>query len=101
MRIRLLPEAVAYLRERDAGAVTVESFVVAGCCSPDLPPVVRIGPPRDAEGFRRVDADGCTVYVDPLLEPPALLTIGLRRHLLGGAELAVVDQEGTAPPAGD
>lgn len=91
MELRLLPEAAAHLTRLGVRALTVEAFVVAGCCAPDLPPVVHPGPPRDPGGFRRVEVDGVTVYLDPLLELPPRLTIGVRHHRLGGAELAVVD----------
>lgn len=99
MEIRLTPEARLFLEQQGIREVTIESFTVAGCCAPHLPPVVRLGAPRDPEGFLCVQQDGWRIYVDTLLEPPAHLTLGLQRFLRGGSELAVVDwPEWPAPP---
>lgn len=99
LEIRITPEAAAWLRSRGVRELTLESFVVAGCCVPDLPPVVHPGPPRHPEGFRCHEAEGWRVYVDPLLEPPPRLTIALRPLLRGGEELVVTDWPATSGTA--
>lgn len=98
VEIRIRPEAAAWLRRRGVRDVTVESFVVAGCCAPDLPPVVQPGPPRHPEGFRCFEAGEWRVHVDPLLPLPRRLTIAARPLLAGGEELVVADWPG-APAA--
>ena len=98
MRVTITPAAAAYaareLKRRPEldRTLTVEAFLVAGCCSPNLPPEVRLGPPPEG-GFRAVTvplagpavaaADGAAtapataaqpdmaaveVYLDPLVE---------------------------------
>lgn len=94
LRVELTPAAADWLRRRGVREVTVESFVVAGCCVPDLPPVVQPGPPRHPEGFRTVAAGPWRVHVDALLDPPARLTIDARPLRGGGAELVVAGWPG-------
>ncbi|HEY8552696.1 MAG TPA: hypothetical protein VIL40_04520 [Thermaerobacter sp.] len=57
--MEITPAAAAYaareLQRRPElnHTLTVEAFLVAGCCSPNLPPEVRLGPPPGGE-FRAV-----------------------------------------------
>ncbi|GAB6876444.1 hypothetical protein [Thermaerobacter litoralis] len=59
MRVQLTPAAAAYAARELARrpelnhTLTVEAFLVAGCCSPSLPPEVRLGPPPSGD-FRAV-----------------------------------------------
>ncbi len=79
MRITFTQQAMNYLEGRTK-EVTVESFVVAGCCTPDLPPEVKSGPPRVVQGFEQHRVEGITVYYDSLLQSPAELTIELKDY---------------------
>ncbi|HEY8394519.1 MAG TPA: hypothetical protein VIK92_06970 [Thermaerobacter sp.] len=92
MRVRLSPAAAAFVRRELAArpelqhCLTVTAFLVSGCCSPNLPPEVHLGPPPEG-GFRAVTVslDGAgpatagpgaaspepvsvEVYVDPLVD---------------------------------
>ncbi|HEY8415049.1 MAG TPA: hypothetical protein VIK99_04680 [Thermaerobacter sp.] len=92
MRVRLSPAAAAYVRKELEGrpelrhCLTVVAYLVSGCCSPNLPPEVRLGPPPEG-GFRAVtvplegtgpvageagaaaaEPASVEVYVDPLVD---------------------------------
>ena len=82
MHVRITPRAADYARRALAGrpelnhTLTVSAFLVGGCCSPNLPPEVHLGPPADG-GFRAVTVplppapagpETIEVYVDPLVE---------------------------------
>ncbi|EKP95720.1 hypothetical protein [Thermaerobacter subterraneus] len=59
MRVQLTPEAAAFAARELARrpelnyTLTVEAFLVSGCCSPNLPPEVHLGPPPSGD-FRAV-----------------------------------------------
>jgi hypothetical protein len=78
MDVRLTPAAGAFLHERGAGAVTVTSLVFSSCCSGPLPPEVKPGAPKDADGFDLYDAGGIAVFYDSLLDPRPGIVIDLR-----------------------
>ncbi|QIA27300.1 hypothetical protein DYI95_006945 [Thermaerobacter sp. PB12/4term] len=59
MRVQLTPEAAAFAARELARrpelnyTLTVEAFLVSGCCSANLPPEVHLGPPPSGD-FRAV-----------------------------------------------
>ncbi|HEY8394627.1 MAG TPA: hypothetical protein VIK92_07520 [Thermaerobacter sp.] len=91
VRVRFSPAAAAFVRRELAKrpelqhCLTVTAFLVSGCCSPNLPPEVHLGPPPEG-GFRAVtvaleatpaaagpepaspEPASVEVYVDPLVD---------------------------------
>ncbi|HYG59592.1 MAG TPA: CC/Se motif family (seleno)protein [Symbiobacteriaceae bacterium] len=80
MEIRLTDEALAFLAESNAGALTVASLVISSCCSGPLPPEVKPGAPADLTGFDRYASGGMTVYFDSLLDPRPAITVDLKDY---------------------
>jgi hypothetical protein len=83
----LSPEAAAYARAR-GGALTVRASPRHGCCGGTVGvPVAEAAAPPDPAAYRRADADGVAVYLDPALGG-APLGVGLNA-LLGMRSLYV------------
>lgn len=80
MEITFTPNALAFLGEKQAGAVTMTSLIFTSCCSGPLPPEVKPGAPADQEGFVVYPAGDLTLYFDSLLDPRPALVIDLKDY---------------------
>jgi len=76
--IRIEPEARAFIAGR-GGAVTLRGSRRHGCCGGTaFVPVAEAGAPRDTEGYRAVEVDGITVFVEAdVAAGPEPLVIGV------------------------
>jgi hypothetical protein len=78
--IRIEPGAREHIR-RHGGAVTLRGSRRRGCCGGTaFVPVAEAGPPLEAAGYRSVEVDGITVFVQDDVEPgDRPIVIGLDR----------------------
>jgi hypothetical protein len=76
--IRVESAAREYLDTR-GGAVTVRGSRRHGCCGGTaFVPVAEAGPPADADGYRILEVDGITVYLERnVVAGPEPLVVGL------------------------
>jgi hypothetical protein len=76
--IRLEPAARAHIAGR-GGAVTLRGSRRHGCCGGTaFVPVAEPGPPADAEGYRSLEVDGITVFLEAdVVAGPDPLLIGV------------------------
>jgi hypothetical protein len=80
MNITLTPTAHRFLTSKGAQALTVASLIFSSCCSGPLPPEVKVGAPRDSEGFDPYQTQGVTLIFDSLLDPRPEIIIDVKDY---------------------